>query len=118
MKWAHYDSTGKIAAIGECPDGLEHLQLDASSGLMLYLGEAELHDFIDTTTGALIKGVKPAPSHRELRAAEYPPIEAQLDALWHAMDRGDLPKAPEFYTMIKRVKDRHPNPNAIGVTEL
>jgi hypothetical protein len=38
----------------------------------------------------------------------YPEIGNQLDALWHAMDRGDLPKVPEFYDPIKEVKDRHP----------
>jgi hypothetical protein len=46
------------------------------------------------------------PEHRYLR--EYPAIGEQLDALWHAMDRGDLPKVPEFYDPIKEVKDRHP----------
>lgn len=44
--------------------------------------------------------------HKARRAAEYPPMEEQLDALWHAMDRGDLPKVPEFYEPIKAVKEK------------
>jgi hypothetical protein len=46
--------------------------------------------------------------YRSNRANEYPDLGEQLDALWHAMDRGDLPKVPEFYDPIKEVKDRHP----------
>lgn len=38
----------------------------------------------------------------------YPPITEQLDMLWHAMDRGDIPKAGEFYETIKAVKDSTP----------
>jgi hypothetical protein len=43
-----------------------------------------------------------------LRSSSYPPIGDQLDALWHAMARGDLPKIPEFYDPIKQVKDDNP----------
>jgi hypothetical protein len=39
---------------------------------------------------------------------KYPPIGDQLDTLWHAMDRGDLPKIPEFYDPIKKIKDANP----------
>lgn len=48
--------------------------------------------------------------HRPLRAAEYPPIEDQLDALWHAMDQGKLPMVEGFYNEVKRVKDKYPKP--------
>jgi hypothetical protein len=44
----------------------------------------------------------------ELRTEEYPALGDQLDALWHAMERGDLPKIPEFYDPIKQVKDDNP----------
>lgn len=44
------------------------------------------------------------------RAAEYPPVEDQLDALWHAMDRSEIPRVPGFYDLIKAVKDRYPKP--------
>lgn len=46
--------------------------------------------------------------HRKLRKAEYPPIEDQLDALWHAMDSGLLPKIPGFYDRIAAVKNKLP----------
>jgi hypothetical protein len=42
------------------------------------------------------------------RAAAYPPIEEQLDMLWHAM-ASDLTKRLEpFYSTIKAIKDRYP----------
>jgi len=40
----------------------------------------------------------------------YPSIEEQLDALWHTMDAGLLPKTGRFYEMIKEVKDKYPKP--------
>lgn len=46
--------------------------------------------------------------HAELRRSSYPPIEEQLDALWHAMDRGQLPKVDGFYDRIRSVKDQFP----------
>jgi hypothetical protein len=42
------------------------------------------------------------------RANEYPKVEDQLDAIWHAMNNGQLPKIEGFYENIKAVKDRHP----------
>ena len=46
----------------------------------------------------------------------YPPISEQLDMLWHAMDRGELPVASGFYESIKLVKDAHPkNPVVFDV---
>jgi len=44
------------------------------------------------------------------RKAEYPPIEDQLDSIWHAMDKGDLAKAKDFYDRIKAVKTKYPKP--------
>lgn len=46
--------------------------------------------------------------HKAKRAAEYPPIEEQMDALWHAMDRGDIAKVEPMYSQIKAVKDKFP----------
>lgn len=42
------------------------------------------------------------------RSAEYPPMEEQLDALWHAMDQGVLPKVPGFFDKVQQIKERHP----------
>lgn len=38
----------------------------------------------------------------------YPEIGDQLDMLWHSMDNGTIPKSPEFYAAIKKVKDENP----------
>ncbi|MNI39316.1 hypothetical protein D3C73_934960 [compost metagenome] len=46
--------------------------------------------------------------HSSRRREEYPDITEQLDALWHAMESGQLPKIPGFYDKIKEVKDRYP----------
>jgi hypothetical protein len=43
-----------------------------------------------------------------LRKVSYPDAGQQLDALWHAMDTGAMPKVDEFYNMIKAVKDQFP----------
>lgn len=43
-----------------------------------------------------------------LRKVSYPDVGQQLDALWHAMDTGAMTKVPEFYDMIKAVKDQFP----------
>ncbi|UIF90842.1 hypothetical protein [Cupriavidus sp. UYPR2.512] len=55
-----------------------------------------------------MKVIRHRPDHGPLRKAAYLPVEDQLDALWHAMDRGEFPKVPEFYEPIKAVKDRYP----------
>jgi len=42
------------------------------------------------------------------RSNEYPSITEQLDALWHAMDDGVLPKVDGFYDTVKEVKEKYP----------
>lgn len=54
-----------------------------------------------------IPGPPPKPVD-QLRREAYPPITEQLDALWHAMDTGVLPKVPAFYEPIRAVKERFP----------
>ena len=44
----------------------------------------------------------------EIRQRAYPPIGEQLDMLYHAMDRGEIPKATAFYETIKAVKEAAP----------
>lgn len=48
------------------------------------------------------------PTYQEQRSGNYPSIREQLDMLWHSMDNGEIPKASEFYTAIKAVKDQFP----------
>ena len=52
--------------------------------------------------------------YRARRAAEYPPIAEQLDALWHAMQAGVLPMVPAFYEPIAAVKARFQKPTGKG----
>lgn len=49
--------------------------------------------------------------YKERRAIEYPPVEDQLDMLWHAMDSGQILKVQPFYDEIKRIKERFPKPS-------
>lgn len=49
-----------------------------------------------------------APTYAALRRDSYPTIADQLDALWHAMDIGELPKVAAFYEPIAAVKAAYP----------
>jgi hypothetical protein len=51
--------------------------------------------------------IKEAASIRQARRDEYMPIGDQLDALWHAMDDGTLPKIEPIYSTHKAVKEKH-----------
>lgn len=42
------------------------------------------------------------------RKHAYPPVEDQLDMLWHAMERGEIPKAKAFFDALSSVKREHP----------
>lgn len=54
-------------------------------------------------------GVVPKPlSYAEERRQVYPSVADQLDALWHAMDEGGMPKAEPFYSDILAVKQQFP----------
>ena len=50
------------------------------------------------------------PDYVQMRMWEYPSITDQLDALWHAMDDGTLPRAPGFYDVIAEIKNKHKKP--------
>ena len=45
--------------------------------------------------------------YAKARAAEYPSVKDQLDALWHAMNDGLIPKIEPMYSQIKTVKDTY-----------
>lgn len=48
-------------------------------------------------------------NYRERRQVEYPPVTEQLDALWHAMDAGSLPRVEPFYSDLLAVKRKYPD---------
>ena len=43
------------------------------------------------------------------RRAAYPSVGDQLDALWHAMAAGIVPKVPAFFDPIAQIKLRFPS---------
>lgn len=49
-------------------------------------------------------------AYKQARKKEYPSIGDQLDMLWHAMDKGEIPKAQKWFEAIKAVKESHPKP--------
>lgn len=50
------------------------------------------------------------PTYADYRMMAYPSIGSQMDALWHAMDDGLMPKVEPFYSDILAVKARYPKP--------
>ena len=46
--------------------------------------------------------------HTKRRAAEYPPVEEQLDMLWHAMNQGHMPKAEPYFSTLQQIKQQYP----------
>ncbi|MBC7198138.1 MAG: hypothetical protein H5U32_02700 [Pseudomonas balearica] len=47
-------------------------------------------------------------NYKKRRASAYPSIHDQLDMLWHAMDKGEISVAKEFYEAVKEVKEEFP----------
>lgn len=52
--------------------------------------------------------IKHRSAYGERRAESYPSVVDQLDMLWHAMDKGDMPKVEPYYSTLKAVKDQFP----------
>lgn len=107
-----YSATGEILRAGQCPEDILHLQ--AREGEFLLEGVADVeNDAIDPETEAVIPGGRvkppvPPETYVMVRRRLYPSVEQQLDMLWHSMDRGDIPKAEPFFTVLKAVKDAVP----------
>lgn len=89
-----------LIATGECQDGMEEAQ--AYGNLTAVAG--------DPPAGMLAQSAPP-PAYDKLRALAYPEVGAQIDALWHAMDDGVLPKIEPMYSQIKAVKEAYPKPS-------
>jgi len=51
--------------------------------------------------------IKHEADYRALRAADYPDVKDQLDALWHAMHRGEMVKIEPMYSQVLAVKEKH-----------
>lgn len=46
--------------------------------------------------------------YKMLRKVSYPDVGQQLDAIWHAMDTGVLPKIEPMYSDVKATKEKFP----------
>ncbi len=49
--------------------------------------------------------------YKQLRKVSYPDVGQQLDALWHAMDTGVIPKIEPMYSDVKAIKEQYPKGN-------
>lgn len=110
MNYIVYSEDGRILRTGNCPD--DHLELQAGEG------ETAIEDTYGDTYDSkhrIIDGgrveftpIERVKGYGELRALAYPPITDQLDAIWHGMNDGLIPKIPNFYDPIAAVKSSNP----------
>jgi hypothetical protein len=100
-----------VVRVGRCePDDFE---LQAGAGERVVLGHLPLMHVVqpDGSCAQLPQGsasVDTTPQFVRERRAAYPSVGEQLDMLWHAMDRGEIPKAIEWFERIAAVKAMHP----------
>jgi len=110
MKYIIHDAAGNIARIVHCPE--DHIELQVKEGQIAIADKwGDTHD----TKHKIINGERveftPPPPPLPIiaqRARAYRPIQDQLDALWHAMDKGILPMVPAFYDPNAEVKNKYP----------
>lgn len=96
------------------PDGLPDvstypLNLEIFPGYVL-LGESEEEPNLrgkKYVNGQWVK-IDQTPDYVYARKNAYPDMGAQLDAIWHAMDQGILPKIEPMYSDILAVKQAIP----------
>lgn len=90
---------------------MKHYKDPATNEIYAYEADGSQDDIIpahflsltDDEVSKLRLQLNQAKTYREQRAAEYPPIGDQLDALFHA---GVFP--PEMAAQIQAVKDKYP----------
>lgn len=111
MKYAIHDAAGAVTRFLMCPeDELEFNLQDGEAAMVVDEFPTEgCHCVVD---GEVVRLPDAPDPYTARRRAGYPAIGDQLDALWHAMDSGLLPKIPSFYDPLKAVKDAHPKPPA------
>lgn len=89
---------GVLLQTGHCPDG--HEAAHAREGCVLELGEPPSHITYPTP---------PAPTYAQLRAAAYPSLADQLDAIWKGGQAMETMRAK-----VLEVKQRFPKPSDSG----
>lgn len=119
-KYAIHNSDGDILRMVSCP--IEYIERQIQEGEQYLECEANEWDCIDMETMAVIPMPQPGfpeqsiPAYVEQRKALYPSVESQLDLLYHAMDRGEIPKAASFYNTLKTIKEAVPKVGTTGPT--
>jgi hypothetical protein len=113
MRYLKVDSADTVVGLGACPDEL-YDELVRPDGIRFIAFNQAFPDMAyewKWQNETLVQqGLRIVLDYSAKRRADYPPIGEQLDALWHAMDTGTLPKVPEFFNPIDTVKRRHPQP--------
>ena len=113
--FAHVDAQGRILAISSAPDHAEGapdmIEIHVPAGINV---SGYTHSFINGVLVPVPSFLPTGPDAIEQRREAYPPIGDQLDALWHAMDAGVLPKVAGFYDRISEVKVKFPKPGGGG----
>ena len=104
MKYAHYDEqTGEVK--GFYADDVHETIPTPNVELTEEAWQAVLGKHMRVVDGALEEIPPTPPTYAELRAAEYPPIGDQLDALW----KGGA-AAEEMLATVMAVKAKYPKP--------
>ncbi len=121
-KFIVHNASGDILRVIDVPDEVAHLQLLTGEQLMPAV-DPKPHWKVDVVKGEVIETPEPTapandpvpelPEYAQVRLSIYPSIGEQLDMLWHAMDKGEIPKATEFYERIKAVKDIVPSEGSV-----
>lgn len=106
MRYAKLDNMGFVVAIqggGERP-GPEWIDYPEDAPPLSLDRVRKIGEEFVSNSGTW----RPQQSYDARRAAAYPSTGEQLDMLWHAMEKGELPKIEPFYSQIKAVKAAHP----------
>lgn len=111
-----YSAAGEILRAGICQDDM--LEHQAAPGEFVVEAQSDPEfDSVNPETGEIVVGGRPAPpidmDYRKARLDQYPPLNEQMDMLWHAMDAGVLPKVEPMYSRIKAVKIAYPKDNSV-----
>ena len=109
-----YDDLGNVISSGYCQEHTYSLQVLEEGHNILQASSDPNTDTVDINTKQVIYNSKiPEPiTYVDSRQQIYPPVEEQLDMLWHAMDVGTMPKAEPFYSTIKLIKEAYPKDNS------
>ena len=98
-KFTIYDADDKPQGSISCPDDQDERQT-APPGMRLVMGEPP-------PPPARPEPIPEAEYVRRRRMA-YPPLQAQLEMLWEAMDANQAPRSEPFYSVIKAIKLQFP----------